>query len=103
MEFKERKLQLKLERRRLELETDRSGGEEEEANQAAGASVIFVGARSPDLSHFIERKDDFDRYVLRFKRYATVADWPQNNWATQLSTQLSFSCKSFGCIFQTLE
>ena len=57
MKFEERKMQ-------LELESDHSGKEEREANQAEGTSVIFGGARSPDLPHFIDKKDDLDSYML---------------------------------------
>ena len=51
--------------------------------------VDFGGIRSPDLPHFVDGKDDLDSYLLRFERYATVANWPQTNWATQLSALLS--------------
>ena len=84
MEFEERKMQMELERMRLEREADRSGGE---ANQAGGVRA-FGGVKSLDLPHFVDGKDDLDSYLLRFERYATVANWPQTNWATQLSALL---------------
>ena len=88
MEFEERKMQMKLDRLRLERESDRSAAEGLEANQAGVTCVVFRGTRSPDLSHFVDGKDDLDSYLLRFERYATVANWPQANWATQLSALL---------------
>ena len=77
MEFEERKMQMELERLRLEPETDRSAGEGKDANQTGDARVVFRGTRSPDLPHFIDGKDDLASYLLRFERYATVANWPQ--------------------------
>ena len=88
MEFEERKMQMELERLRLERDADRYAGEGREANKTGGARVLFGGTRSPDLPHFVDRKDDLDSYLLRFERYATVANWPQANWATQLSALL---------------
>ena len=89
MEFEERKMQMELERLRLEREAYCSAVELGEANQARGVRVAFGGIRSPDLPHFVDGKDDLDSYLLRFERYATVANWPQTNWATQLSALLS--------------
>ena len=37
----------------------------------------------------MDGKDDSDNYLLRFKRYATVARWEKDSWATQLSSLLS--------------
>ena len=73
---------------RRERETDVSSGEEEEANQARGARVVFGETRFPDLIHFTDERDDLDSYLLRFERYAPVANRPQPNWATQLSALL---------------
>ena len=87
MEFEERKMQMELERLRLEREANRSAGEGGEANQAGGVRA-FGGVKSLDLPHFVDGKDDLDSYLLRFERYATVANWPQTNWATQLSALL---------------
>ena len=89
MKFEERKMQMELERLRLEREADHSSGEGGEANQAGGACVAFGGIKSPDLPHFVDGKDDLDSYLLCFERYATVANWPQTNWTTQLSALLS--------------
>ena len=46
-------------------------------------------ARSPKLPGFLNGKDDLDNYLLRFERYATVALWEKDSWATQLSPLLS--------------
>ena len=58
-------MQLKLERLRLKIETYRSNGEGGEANQAGDIYFVFGGARSPDLPHFIDGKDDPNTYLLR--------------------------------------
>ena len=39
-------------------------------------------ARSPELLAFVNGKDDLDNYLLRFERYATVAYWEKDSWAT---------------------
>ena len=74
MEFEERKMQLELERLRLEREANRSAREGGEANQAGDVCVALGGTRSPDLPHFVNGKDDLYSYLLRFERYATVAN-----------------------------
>ena len=36
---------------------------------------------------FQDRKDDLHAYMIkRFERFATKAGWPENEWATTLST-----------------
>ena len=81
-------MQMELERLTLERVADCFAGEGGEANQAGGVRVAFGGIKSPDLPHFVDGKDDLGSYLLRFKRYVTVANWPQANWATQLSALL---------------
>ena len=46
-------------------------------------------ARSPELTAFVNGKDDLDNYLLRFERYATVKRWKKDSWVTQLSPLLS--------------
>ena len=43
----------------------------------------------PELPSFTDGKDDLDSYLLRFERYATVAEWNRDSWATHLSALLS--------------
>ena len=45
-------------------------------------------ARSPELPAFVDSRDYLDIYLLRFERYATVAGWEKEAWATQLSPLL---------------
>ena len=47
--------------------------------------LFFEKTRSSDHPEFIDEKDEVDCYLLQFERYTTVANWPQANWATQLS------------------
>ena len=56
MKFKERRMQLELKRLREEWEIDCSREEGEERNQVKGARIAFGGARSLNLSHFIDGK-----------------------------------------------
>ena len=46
-------------------------------------------ARLPELPAFVVGRDDLDNHLLRFERYATVAGWGKEAWATQLSPLLS--------------
>ena len=50
---------------------------------------IAASARAPELPSFVDGKDNLDSYLLRFVRYATVAGWEKETWATRLSLLLS--------------
>ena len=85
-EAEERKAAMELERLKLELETKRL----ETAARPAGIAEEVIRrsariARSPELPAFVDGRDDLDNYLLRFERYATVAGWKKEAWATQLS------------------
>ena len=54
--------------------------------------VVWPSARIaqlPELPAFVDGRDDLDNYLLRLERYATVAGWEKEVWATQLSSLLS--------------
>ena len=79
---------IELERARLEFESKK--GERENRSDVAGEirrNVRIV--RSPELPAFVDGRDDLDNYLLRFERYATVARWEKDSWATLLSPLLS--------------
>ena len=85
-EAEERKAAMELERLKLELEAKRL----ETAARPAGIAEEMVRrsariARSPELPAFVDGRDDLDNYLLGFERYATVAGWEKEAWATQLS------------------
>ena len=89
-EAEERKAAMELERLKLELEAKRL----ETTARPAGIAEEVVRrsarmARSPELPAFVDGRDDLDNYLLRFERYATVAGWKKEGWATQLSPLLS--------------
>ena len=89
-EPEERKAAMELERLKLELEAKRL----ETAARLAGIAeeVVRRSARivqSPELPAFVDGRDDLDNYLLQFERYATVAGWEKEAWATQLSPLLS--------------
>ena len=88
-EAEERKAAMDLEQLKLELKPKR-------LKTAARPAVIAEEvvrrsariARSPELPAFVDGRDDLDNYLLRFERYATVAGWEKEAWATQLSPML---------------
>ena len=63
------RLKLELEAKRLETAAQPSGIAKEVVRRSARI------ARSPELPAFVDGRDDLDNYLLRFERYATVADW----------------------------
>jgi len=78
-EFELERMCLKLKAKRLDAE-----------NRGATHGRIMPGrVKSPDLPSFIDGKDDLDSYLLWFERYATVAKWKEEIWASQLSALLS--------------
>ena len=89
-EAEERKAAMELERLKLELEAKRL----ETAARPAGIAEEVIRrnariARSPELSAFIDGRDDLDNYLSRFDRYATVAGWEKEAWTIRLSPLLS--------------
>ena len=81
---------MELDRLKLEIETKRL----ETAVWPAGIAEKVVWqsfriARSPKLPVFVDGRDDLDNYLLPFERYATVAGWEKEAWATQLKLLLS--------------
>ncbi len=46
-------------------------------------------ASAPKLPFFNESRDDLDAYLERFERFATSQNWPQDEWATDLSALLT--------------
>ena len=66
LEEKERNRELELKRMEFEGKC--------RWNWRGGVRVAFGRIRSSDLPHFVDGKDDLDSYLLRFGRYATVAN-----------------------------
>ncbi|XP_038054655.1 uncharacterized protein LOC119726874 [Patiria miniata] len=66
---------------------------EQQSNLAGTAVTISTGqirnVNKPKLPPFQDRKDDLDAYIKRFERFAQAVDWPEQQWATILSTQLT--------------
>lgn len=42
----------------------------------------------PKLPYYNEKTEDMDAYLERFERYAKMNNWPEDKWATSLSTLL---------------
>ena len=47
-----------------------------------------IKAKLPKLPSFCDGKDNMDVYLKRFERFAKNAKWPDEEWATNLSTLL---------------
>ena len=78
---------IEVEKLRLELEARRLS-QSQNGEQFTQGSVENV-VRTPPLPSFVDRKDNLDKYLLRFERYASVAKWNRSTWATQLSPLLT--------------
>ena len=57
---------------------------------------VNIETKLPKLQAFMDKKDQLDSYLLRFKRYAENAKWEKVTWAIKLSALLSLG--SHGCI-----
>ena len=82
-----RKTELEVEKLRLEFEARRllQSQNGEQLNQESVESVV----RTPPLPSFVDGKDNLEKYLPRFERYASVAKWNRSTWATQLSLLLT--------------
>ena len=79
-------MKLELEAKRLEAAVRSDDSD----NEIRPSTRIVAGrVRSPDLPSFVDGKDNLDSYLQRFERYAIIANWNRNIWATQLSALLS--------------
>ena len=84
----EGRAEIELEKLRIELEAKRIEAEIRLEIQE-DRRPMAAGARAPELPSFVDGKDNLDSYLLRFERYATVAEWKKETWATRLSPLLS--------------
>ena len=48
-----------------------------------------VTGKTPKLPQFADGTDQIDSYLQRFERFARTNNWPEENWATSLSTLLT--------------
>ncbi|XP_072179686.1 uncharacterized protein [Diadema setosum] len=67
---------------------------ETQENANASTSTPEVNrpkARTPKLPPFYAEKDDLDAYLQRYERYARSQEWPQEEWAINLSALLTGS------------
>ena len=87
-EAEERRAEMELEKLRIELEAKRIEAETR-LERREDKRLMAAGARAPELPSFVDGKDNLDSYLLRFERYATVAGWEKETWATRLSPLLS--------------
>ena len=91
---KELKLaELKLAEKKLDNSSAEAANDSDsdgsQASQASASSRRGSRRKSgPKLPHFDENKDNIDSYLHRFERYATLQNWPEDDWATYLSALL---------------
>ena len=79
---------LRLESERLNEQRSASSENQQAALSQASQNAV-ARTKAPVLPAFVDGKDILDSYLLRFDRYATVADWEQFDGATRLSPLLS--------------
>ncbi|KAJ8039756.1 hypothetical protein HOLleu_13859 [Holothuria leucospilota] len=63
--------------------------EERQRSGADGSNSQTVEVKLPKLPPFRDGRDEMDAYLFRFERFATLAGWPQSQWATSLGTLLT--------------
>ena len=81
--------EFELEKLRLENEAKRLAVERQVEERHIDRRPVGGRVKLPELPSFTDGKDDLDSYLLRFERYATVAEWNRDSWATHLSALLS--------------
>ena len=59
------------------------------ASSQAGQENMAAVTKTPGLPDFVDWKDNLDNYLLRFERYATIADWKRDTCATRFSPLLT--------------
>ncbi|XP_063968359.1 uncharacterized protein LOC135157268 [Lytechinus pictus] len=94
----ERAEQLELKRRekevaeiQLEIEREKRNARESNGSEMNLSQVVANKAKAPKLPTFYEERDDIDSYLQRFERYAKSQNWPETDWAINLSTLLTGS------------
>ena len=92
-EYKQKQLELdKLEQAKiLEIKLREREIELAEVKKASGISATVapdIKVKHPKLPPFSEGKDSMDAFLKRFERFAEIAKWPKEEWATNLSTLL---------------
>ena len=88
---------LKMDEMRTQLELAKiqaQASQQSEYNRISGSTrPVNEGESSkfkmPKLPAFVDRKDDFDSWLLRFERFAITSGWPKESWCTSLSALLT--------------
>ena len=87
---KELELEHEIERNKLKLQLTEKEIElaKINADKKIDPKLCEVKAKLPKLPSFCDGKDNMDAYLKRFERFAKNANWPVEEWATNLSTLL---------------
>ena len=84
---------LQLERAKMERENIEARAEVQSAALSqAGQENVTAVTKTPGLLGFVDGKnnlDNYDNYLLRYKKYATIAGWQRDKWAVRLSPFLT--------------
>ena len=75
--------QHEFEIRKLEISTNN------DSRQNLSQHTPVARIKIPKLPEFKESNNDLDAYLERFERYAKANNWPEDQWAMNLSTLLS--------------
>ncbi|PIK55067.1 hypothetical protein BSL78_08017 [Apostichopus japonicus] len=73
----------KLEKQ-AELQQNSNGNADLNSSRSSTSSREPNRIPTPKMPHFDE-KEDLDAYLLRFERFATAQEWPEEQWALNLS------------------
>ena len=81
---------LQLEKAKIERENIEARAEvQSAASSQAGLENVTAVTKTPGLPGFVDRKDNLDYYLLRFKGYPTITGWQRVKWAVWLSPLLT--------------
>lgn len=75
-------MKLELTEKETELAKNRA------SQLAAKTKSTDIKVKFQNLPPFSDGKDNMDSYLKRFERFAINANWPKEEWATNLSTLL---------------
>ncbi|XP_071842666.1 uncharacterized protein [Apostichopus japonicus] len=81
---KQRMFELAKLEKQAELQQNSNGNADLNSSRSSTSSREPNRIPTPKMPHFDE-KEDLDAYLLRFERFATAQEWPEEQWALNLS------------------
>jgi hypothetical protein len=92
LEREREKTRMEHEERQMDKQIELQKTKEHNANDTTMFNRTTGGSRkaqAPKLPVFNDTRDDLDAYLNRFERFATAQQWPEEDWATDLSALLT--------------